>query len=295
MSLLSKDTYKQTQSNILSLQETILNSSRDIPAISSLDDSKRDEIKNNKDTIPHIDTTSNHTNTIKIDSSLFWQAHNAKYLKDKVPCVVLQLDYNFGSTDPLYHGEIVPVHNSDSNSGNRNEAVNLFAPVYDTPFMPNLNSQFINSLVQVTFTSEQIIHFLQEGNNNNINNNNNVKRLKNNEIWGVDIYTLDSDPLLILKHCGLFDENDIGTSRQRTPGNVDNLDNVHGLNDTKMNWTIPNYDVSVQFIILDTLQVYQGFNRHGLISRTWDTDHHGLSCGVWQVEVSWRSFTQTTQ
>lgn len=284
MSLFTNDNYRQTQSNILSLQETILNSSRDISTVSSTTGITTDEV-NNKDTNFQLDkinvNENENANSIKVDSTAFLKKHQDKFPNANGRSVVLQSDYNFGLTDPLYQSTFQDRLNSKDEY---DKYSSLFAPVCDNPFMPNLNSQFINYLVEVNFTSEQIIYFLQSGNS---------KRLLNNEIWGVDIYTLDSDPLLILKHCGVFDNNStIGRDipKQRTPGNLDNFDNVFGINenDNKIDWLTTNYDVSVQFIILDTLQTYHGFDRFGLISRTWEMDHHGLSYSIWQVDFKLR-------
>lgn len=108
-------------------------------------------------------------------------------------------------------------------------------------------------------------------------------RTVNNEIWGTDIHTDDSDPILVLRHCGLSLDDVNGTCR--TPANLHNSDNLLG--------TVPPagtpFDVEIQLLLLPPLQKYTSLRRYGITSRQWGnggtTPHDGLSYGIYSIKI----------
>lgn len=244
------EAYRLTQSRILSLQETILDSSKDV------------KMKNNKGT---------KVIQVEVDSSKVFDSMKEKYGNSVYRSVVKVINYNpWGcSVEDKYNPH-------DPDDIKLNNILQVFPP-----FLPLFNINFINKLVTVQISNEEIITYLNSTKQDHLN-----KRYRNNEIWGTDIYTDDSDLLLVLSHLGVFiEDNDNNVIQKRTPVNEQNNDNVIG----KWDKQTP-CDLIVNILLLDTLQQYQGSKRFGLRSRDWISTqlHDGLSYGVYSIEFKQR-------
>lgn len=144
------------------------------------------------------------------------------------------------------------------------------------PLLPELRD-YINCILTVRIPSYQI---------NDLQNN---KNYINRAIWGTDIYTDDSDILLILKHNGFLPnidnelENTIetGSTEKRTAGNLSQPQNIdQTVNNFRHFVNIIGGDIHVDLIILPTLVQYEGIYRNGINSRSWKTSHDGVSIAI---------------
>lgn len=142
------------------------------------------------------------------------------------------------------------------------------------PFLPGYGLDMINHLIEVKISYEDLQASIQLKDS---------PRTMNNEIWGTDIHTDDSDPILVLRHCGLSPNDVNGTCR--TPANLHNPDNIVG--------TVPPtgtpFEVEVQLLLLPPLQKYSASRRYGISSRQWgdgvSVPHDGLSYGVYSIKI----------
>ncbi|ODQ62644.1 hypothetical protein WICANDRAFT_60700 [Wickerhamomyces anomalus NRRL Y-366-8] len=150
------------------------------------------------------------------------------------------------------------------------------------PLLPELRD-YINCILTVRIPSYQI---------NDLQNN---KNYINRAIWGTDVYTDDSDILLILKHNGFLPsidnelENTINngsnfTTEKTTPGNKAEPHNIdQTVNNFRHFINIIGGDIHVDLIILPTLNKYEGIYRNGVNSRDWKTGHDGVSVAIYGV------------
>lgn len=161
----------------------------------------------------------------------------------------------------------------------KDSKINPQFPSKIVPLLPEL-SDHINSLVTVRIPSFQIIDLL--------NNENYIKR----KIWGTDIYTDDSDVLLVLKHNGFLPTQDSEVEQlvpnegtvKTTPGNIDNKQNIQqNVSNFKHFLNIIGGDIHVDLIILPRLKTYKGVYRNGINSRDWLTGHDGVSFALFGV------------
>ncbi|CDR43297.1 CYFA0S11e03488g1_1 [Cyberlindnera fabianii] len=144
------------------------------------------------------------------------------------------------------------------------------------PLLPELRDH-INSIVTVRVPSWQITE---------LQNN---KHYQERAIWGTDIYTDDSDILLILKHNGFLPqvdpelEGEEKTMEKRTPGNKDNISNItQSVTNFRQFVNIIGGDVHVDLIVLPPLVEYAGTFRNGINSRAWK-GHDGMSLAIYGV------------
>ncbi|CCF59365.1 hypothetical protein KAFR_0G03330 [Kazachstania africana CBS 2517] len=250
----ANDTYRQTQSEIYKLQETILNSAKNSKA--GMEDDKDDN--GNKETEP--------LEELNVDSTSILKYTHDKY-KSKPECIG-DIVY-----DPLKQVQLC---------GESSNVISVPFPysyfnsrIISQPLLPSFGRDRINKLLTIRVKYVDILNFMS-GNN---------LRLQNSEVWGTDIYTDDSDVLLMLKHVGFFD-SDTSDSLQRTPANLDNFDNVTGV-DSDLFKLNKKFDLDVTVILLDCLQTYVGTTRHGVKSRDWigPTLHDGLSIGLYKIDA----------
>lgn len=266
------EAYRLTQSRILSLQETILDSSKDAKPKKKPEPPTEDEKKREERSLQKVATKNT---TVGVDSS-----NILNYIRDKYkepPKIIKWLNYN-----PYGCSIEDPFTNSKDNATILDNKLNVIlnqAP----PFLPILNYIHINKIISVYIPAEIISNYLNGDADN--------KRWVNREIWGSDVYTDDSDLLLVLSHLGVFQSitsPSSSTILQRTPVNPKDKDHVIGHWDPNH---VENTDLIVNLLILDTLQSYQGSNRFGLRSRDWlgPQLHDGLSYGIYSIEFKHRT------
>lgn len=143
------------------------------------------------------------------------------------------------------------------------------------PLLPELD-EYINSIVTVRITSYDLT---------NIKNNPSYNK---RSIWGTDIYTDDSDILLMLKHNGFLpivdDEESSKEDLKQTPGNKSNNQNIsQSVKNFRQFINIISGDIHVDLIVLPKLNEYKGIYRNGINSRSWLTSHDGVSLAIYGV------------
>ncbi|SMN18706.1 similar to Saccharomyces cerevisiae YDL076C RXT3 Subunit of the RPD3L complex [Maudiozyma saulgeensis] len=267
------ENYRKTQSHIYSLQETILDSTRRANL------TPKSDSRGNSESLPNND---NSDSTLKVDMQIptIDSLPILNYTTDKYkrePVLIGEMDYVSNKMGQFFK------YPKDIQIGNKIDNLGLpypynFEKQY-TPdcFLPPFTRTSINKLVKVKINSDEITKFLSGDS----------IRLQNREIWGSDIYTDDSDPLLVLKHTGFFEKSDTKDDsnivpKKRTPANIHNQDNVVG------GKFIPfETSLEVTILILDCLESYIGLNRNGIVARSWlgSVPHDGLSFGIYEIKV----------
>lgn len=257
------EAYRQTQSQIYGLQETILNSTKNV-------NSNKDDQRLRTENMSKI-AEMNRSGT---DETVVSSSHVLEYVQKK-----------YGSVQKRSLGTICyhPYKEGEFEDGQTNKAnthaqisfpYNLFELSMPQSFLPGFGEDKIHSLVTVKVLYEELLKSFQ---------NFDSPRTLNNEIWGCQIYTDDSDPLLVLRHCGLSISDYNGM--HRTPANFQNKDNVEG--------TIPPkgtpFDLEVALLLLPSLQSYPSVRKYGITSRQWGVDtptpHDGLSYGIFGIKI----------
>lgn len=234
------EAYRQTQSQIYGLQDTILNSTRAAKARSSKQDTHK---------------------AVEVSSKSVLEYMESKYGTPKKILATFQY-HSFKEANAEH--TILPY------------PFDLYKLAMPRPFLPGYSSDKVNCLVNVKITYEDLKNSF-EGRDS--------PRSSNNEIWGCGIYTDDSDPVLVLRHCGLSTNDDNGS--QRTPANLHHTDDVSG--------TVPPagtpFDVETQLLLMPPLQGYTSLRQFGILSRPWEPQtgalvHDGLSYGVYKIKVT---------
>lgn len=263
------EAYKHTQSQIYSLQETIMDSakkSRQTPKSISPENSA------SPDAASYVSAPKP-----EMDSQPILQHTRDKYMH--APKLIGEINYKSEGAGAF----IRYVENNETAHMPHPKQLPFpynFAEQY-TPncFLPLFGRNEINNLVKIKIDPVEITKFLTGAS----------KRTYNREIWGADIYTDDSDPLLALQHVGFFEKVFVKganagekQSPKRTPGNYANPDNVIG-----GPYISPDTRLEVTIILLDKLQSYAGINRYGVNSRSWlgPAAHDGLSFGIYEIKV----------
>lgn len=272
------ETYRKTQSQIYSLQETILDSTRKANLATQVAHRKSEE----KPLLEaHPDPKLKGDLQLPTMDSLPILNYIANKYK-KEPELIGEIEYVSDKT-----GKFIK-YSTNSASENHNEdnhdGIAMSSPIelpypYNfeqqyTPncFLPSFNTENINSLVKIKIDAAELNRFLAGDS----------KRLENREIWGTDIYTDDSDPLMALQHVGFFEPKTGGLVGKRTPANMHNQDNVIG------GEFVPfESSLEVTILFLDCLQGYSGLNRYGIVARSWldSVSHDGLSFGIYEIKI----------
>ncbi|KAM3163902.1 Transcriptional regulatory protein RXT3 [Lachancea thermotolerans] len=248
------EAYRQTQSQIYSLQQTILNSSRthgQEPA-PSRDQAGLHGGENGSG--PHSGTPA-----AEVNSKPILELVAAHYAANRRHLGTLRYNAWSGAEARESVAQMEPDL----------EYMRLIMP---RPFLPEYQASDINCLVSIEVSYEDIAAMSQPHSSN--------LHVTNNELWGSDIYTDDSDILLVLRHCGVIPSSS-PQFHARTPANLADPDHVVG--------TIPPaptaYDLEVDILLLPPLQTYSSSLKNGLKSRSWYTCHDGLSYGIYSIEV----------
>ncbi|CAB4256986.1 Rxt3p [Maudiozyma barnettii] len=268
------ENYRKTQSQIYSLQETILDSTRRANL------TPKSDSRGNSESLSHNDdpnlVTQGNIQISKMDSLPILNYTRDKYKKE--PVLIGEMEYVSNKMGQFMKYPKVGLINNKLDNVDLPYPYNFKKQYTPDCFLPPFNRTNINKLVKIKINSNEITNFLSGDST----------RLQNREIWGSDIYTDDSDPLVVLKHIGFFnmldsknDSNDI--PRKRTPANIQNQDNVVG------GAFIPfETSLEVTILILDCLEGYVGLNKNGVVARSWlgPAHHDGLSFGIYEIKVT---------
>ncbi|SCV04704.1 LANO_0G11848g1_1 [Lachancea nothofagi CBS 11611] len=260
------EAYRQTQFQIYNLQQTLLNSSKAAESeVAGPTAHKRPEIANGRD-----DARTNNRpfhDPAQIDSKPVLELVADKFGNHHRRIGIYR--YN-----PWKTGHLADSKRPDTNQ----EPLDETQYAMPRPFLPAFGFSDINALVTVEVRHEDIVGALQKPSLN--------VRVANNELWGTQIYTDDSDLLLALIHCHVlrYGSDDITEGILRTPANLSNPDNVTG--------TLPPssiaYDLKVDLLLLPPLKKYSSTSSNSVRSRSWATGHDGLSFGIYAVEITAR-------
>lgn len=124
-------------------------------------------------------------------------------------------------------------------------------------------------------------------------------------LWGTDIYTDDSDIVSVLYHMGHLppasSNDDDSTTNEKPTTTTSNAITNNANNDTKVDKRSSSEissskrqleqdgDGLATLLVLPKLEKYQGSLRNGVNSRTWTTQHDGVSFSVFKFEYIARS------
>ncbi|AET38740.1 Rxt3p Ecym_3247 [Eremothecium cymbalariae DBVPG len=267
----SEEAYYRMQSEIYRMQETLLNASKEQGA----------ESQNTKATSLSAETKKGAEGITKKDDYEVNSIQVLEYVEEHY--AQQRREIGILKYDPLREGCF-----EEAEGGEEQLPKETLPFPYDVqqklmppPFLPRLSNKDINAIVTVVIKSEDLLHAREK--NGNI-------RIQNRELWGVDIYSCDSDPLLALVHCGAIDlrsDMDLVKGMQqrelrRTPGNINNQDNVIStlVPDGTGNQGYLPFDVTIQLLMFPPLRRYPSLERNGFVSREWDGWHDGLSYGI---------------
>lgn len=144
------------------------------------------------------------------------------------------------------------------------------------PLLPELREN-INSIITVRIPS----WFISDLQNN--------VHYQERAIWGTDVYTDDSDVLLMLKHNGFLPlvdaevEGEEDKMEKQTPGNRENVANIgQTVTNFRQFVNIIGGDIHVDLVVLPPLVSYTGVYRNGVNSRSWK-GHDGMSVAIHAV------------
>ncbi|CCC66810.1 hypothetical protein NCAS_0A02520 [Naumovozyma castellii] len=265
--------YRETQSHIYSLQETILDSTKKAKESKTESPNEGHSSPKQETTTPDIEPKQTTVNSLPI-LNLNEELHHGQ-----APSFLGSLEYNSHKV---------------GNFNNSKTSSEVFQPPYvilseehflshmPRPFIPEFGIDKAYSLLKIHIRYEQL---------QNAYNNISAPRTTNNELWGCDIYTDDSDPILALRHCGFQIDPKLTQGKVRTPGNLQNTDNVHGGLPTEDGAV---FDLDLTIILLQNLQYYPSTSRFGLSSRKWGSlptesencsPHDGLSFGIYEIAI----------
>ncbi|CAI4057583.1 hypothetical protein SKDZ_04G1660 [Saccharomyces kudriavzevii ZP591] len=265
--------YRETQSQIYRLQETLLNSAR----AKNKQEEGRQESNNHFFLGLHEDSQKGKSSAFDMPdvNSHAVLAFTEKHYPNK-PRNLGMLYYNRFKEGSFRE-------DCTSYSERRKFPYDLYDSSMPPPFLPAIGVQTINNIITLKITYEDI-----QASFDNLES----PRTRNNEIWGCDIYSDDSDPILALRHCGFNPVAHPGgpfPKLKRTPVNMANHDDVTG--DLPLLKGTP-FDVEVKLLLLPTLQKYPSVKRFDIVSREWGSEetvlHDGLSYGIYSIAIRQR-------
>ncbi|EJS44374.1 rxt3p [Saccharomyces arboricola H-6] len=264
--------YRETQSQIYRLQETLLNSARTKNVQEEVKKESSSSSLSGQYEFQKGRTSVSDVPEVNSQSVLaFTEEHYPKKPK------------NLGT---LYYNRFKEGsfrEDSASYSDRHRFPYNLYDGTLPLPFLPAIGVQNVNNKITVNITYEDIQASFE---------NLESPRARNNEIWGCDIYSDDSDPILALRHCGfksVAPPAGLFPKLRRTPANMANQDNVTG-NLPLLKGT--PFDLEVELLLLPTLQRYPSVKRFDITSREWGSEdtvlHDGLSYGIYGIVINQR-------
>ncbi|KAL3236469.1 Rxt3p [Nakaseomyces bracarensis] len=316
------DAYKATQSQIYSLQETLLDSNKNAkrPKKEKEVKEKDKEVKDkDKDKDKEVKEKKPRAKKRKGDENVQHKRSNSNKLKKieeaRVYVVSESILDHISVEDKKFLGTIQydSMHEGVLNNVLPRRQDNcLTAPVdgisvpfpfnlerriLPVPFMPEFSGDKVYSIVTVRIKFEDYMK--------SFNKDVSCPRTFNNEIWGCDVYTDDTDPILALRHCGFThidtaaannNNTNISTGGkgknthkvivpaplQRTPVNIDNKDNVTG-EISKVEGELKPFDLEVDLLLLPRLQQYFSVKRYGINSRHWGSFSTPLKLDAYTV------------
>ncbi|SCU97508.1 LAFA_0G11782g1_1 [Lachancea sp. 'fantastica'] len=274
------EAYRQTQFQIYNLQQTLLNSSK---AAENKVNVQQQLLETNAYEAGKLAPYPNHGENIGITAAAHTTTKvNSQPVLDLVRRKLGKPHRHLGRLryDPWKVGRLestTPENPQDSNFPSAVINTELLSP---PPFLPAFGFANINALVTVDVRFEDLVN-AQKSQLSSTN-----LRINNNELWGSQLYTDDSDPILALLHSAVFTSSDVDgqniLQELRTPANLENPQNVKG--------EIPPantpYDVKIDLLLLPPLQYYGSTVNGNIRSRSWNTSHDGISYGIYAIEVN---------
>lgn len=303
------DAYKATQSQIYSLQETLLDSNRNAKKPKKEKDVKdkdKDKEKEKKprakkrktdDTAPQRRNNSSRRKKVDEVRVLVVSESLLSGIKEEDKRYLGAMEYDAVGEGKL--NQVVPkyIHsNTLASVGGITVPFpfDLEHKVMPVPFLPEFAGDKVYSVVTVKIKFEDLMASFQRPTE--------CPRTLNNEVWGCDIYTDDTDPILALRHCGFSLSQSpapasSGTTKQklgqkvivpaplqRTPANLKNKDNVVG-EIPRENGEVKPFDLEVDLILLPRLHQYFSVKRFGITSRHWGAFSAPLKSDAYTVHI----------
>lgn len=283
--------YSKTQSEIVNFQNTLLNLANENKKTTDSNKDSVEERKNDTNTNSNkIIKKRNNNNRMKsyevmtsVDSSNVLEFVNEKYKGKRERDSIGMLIYH-----PFRTGKYI----DESIEKQKINDYKIDDYTLPRPFLPIFNLDSINKIVQVKI-------FYEDWMNSKKIDDVNAPRSNNSEIWGCDIYTDDSDPIIALRHCGFGYDGDNKWAMKNmnlTPVNEENKNNIVG--------SLPpdeetEFDILLDLLILPSLENYPSVRRYGVNSRSWASElgaqsHDGLSFGIHRIEVTLRERSNST-
>ena len=191
---MTDDAYRATQSQIYSLQETLLDSNKSAKADVKDKDKDKDKekkkekkVKSSKKRKTDEDRPSKR-HSKKVEEVL--QVVSNTVIPTEAPRYLGTLQYNYAKEGVLNAVNVV----------DRKDRTTVPFPydlerrVLPVPFLPEFPEESANSIITISIKYEDLMK--------SFNDSGECPRTFNNEIWGCDVYTDDTDPILALRHCG---------------------------------------------------------------------------------------------
>lgn len=271
------EAYRQTQNQIYNLQQTLLNSSK--AAEIKVDGQQQAPEANSRETDDSAFTGLKKSignvvapdRTVEIDSRPVLDLVNGELGRPHRHLGTIRYD-------PWKTGQLETSEPNSTNIDLDPPAITNTKLLSPPPFLPAFGYANINALVTVDVRFEDLIDAQSRLSSTNM-------RVINNELWGSQLYTDDSDPLLALLHSAVFtssgSEGPAVLQELRTPANLENPENVKG---ELPPGAIP-YDLKMVLLLLPPLQFYGSTKNGDIRSRSWTTSHDGITYGVYGIEV----------
>lgn len=300
------DAYKATQSQIYSLQETLLDSTKNAKKPKKEKDEKKEKKPRAKKrkvedgTVGHKRSNSNKGKKIDEVRVLVVSESILDGIKNEDKKYLGSMQYDEMGEGVL--NQVIPRETGGNSTNTLLASVggikvpfpfDLGRRVMPVPFLPEFAGDKVNSIVTIRIKYEDL--------EKSFKNPDDCPRTLNNEVWGCDVYTDDTDPILALRHCGFtYIEpalNDTTTTKtkpvqrvavsaplQRTPVNMENKDNIVG-EIPKADGQVLPFDLEVDLLLLPRLQQYFSVKRYGIMSRHWGTFSTPLKLDAYTVHL----------
>ncbi|CEP61612.1 Rxt3p LALA0_S03e06832g [Lachancea lanzarotensis] len=271
------EAYRQTQFQIYNLQQTLLNSSKAV-------ENKVNDQQQQEETSMHEtgeSAYSRYRKSIQNGAPTRTPTEiDSRPILDLVAGKLGKPHRRLGGIryDPWKTGQLQASTTKSTKNDVTPPAATNTALLSPPPFLPAFGFANINALVTVEVRFEDLIDAQSPVSSTNL-------RVTNNELWGSQLYTDDSDPLLALLHSAVFTSSDVDgpavLQELQTPANLENPQNVKG----EIPPTPTPYDLRMDLLLLPPLQFYSSTVNGAIRSRSWTSSHDGITYGIYSIEV----------